>query len=71
MTLKAFKNVAGKRKWQKTFEGMYFASLRGMNIGGGDNYATSGEKHVLKIISDNLLYCRVLHLGIIRDFYSP
>jgi FkbM family methyltransferase len=51
---KALSRISGKEKWQSFFEKMYFASLRGMNIGLGGNYATSGEKHILEIISNKL-----------------
>jgi FkbM family methyltransferase len=45
---------AGKKKNQQLFEDLYAISLRGMNIGGGDETGASGEDKAIVYISKQL-----------------
>jgi len=48
------KKRVGQKQYQSLFENFYFLSLQGMNIGGGAETESSGEKNVLLYIKDKL-----------------
>ena len=53
-TTTILKNRVGQKQYQNLFEGFYSISLLGMNIGGGTETGSSGEKNALFYIKDKL-----------------
>jgi len=53
-TTTILKNRVGQKQHQNLFEGFYSISLQGMNIGGGAETESSGEKTALIYIKDKL-----------------
>jgi FkbM family methyltransferase len=54
MINKILKIIVGKKKYQKLFELLYQFSLQGMNVGGENNPAFSGEQYALAYINKKL-----------------
>lgn len=48
------KNRIGEKQYQRLFEDLYLIALRGMNIGGGSEIESSGEKNALFYIKNTL-----------------
>jgi len=47
--------ITGKKRFQRIFSKLHEFSLLGLNIGGGDNVAQSGERHVIAVAAERCL----------------
>jgi FkbM family methyltransferase len=62
-----------RKKGQNYFEGLYYEALAGMNIGGGGDYNSSGEKWVIQSIEKKYSDCdsiTVFDVGANKGHYS-
>lgn len=49
------KNISGKKRFQNFWTELYQVSLIGMNIGGGGDFETSGEKSALEYVKTRVM----------------